>query len=294
MKVRKGIILAGGTGTRLWPVTVPVCKQLLPIYDKPMVYYPLTTLMFTGVRDILIITTPMDQPRFQSLLGDGSQWGINISYKEQHKPDGIAQAFILGADFIDGSPCALVLGDNIFYGAGFSELVGKAATVPSGAVAFAYYVNDPERYGIVKFGADGRPSELHEKPSDFLSSWAVTGLYFYDQDVVEVARSLRPSARGELEITALNQVYLQQGRLHVVKMGRGYAWLDAGTHASLLEASQFIYAIEQRQGLKIGCPEEVAYRMGFITAKKLDEFIRQCVQPNYAKYLTNVLLLTEK
>ncbi len=291
MKVRKGIILAGGAGSRLWPVTVPVCKQLLPVYDKPMVYYPLTTLMFAGIRDILVITTPQDQPRFQSLLGDGSQWGVNLSYEVQPKPDGIAQALILGADFIDESPCALVLGDNIFYGAGFAELVGKAAALSSGAVAFAYYVNDPERYGIVKFTEGSRPIILHEKPSKFLSNWAVTGLYFYDQDVVEIARSVRPSARGELEITAVNQVYLEQDRLHVEKMGRGYAWLDAGTHASLLEASQFIHSIEQRQGLKIGCPEEVAYRMGFITAERLNQFIQQCPQPDYARYLKNVLLM---
>ncbi len=291
MKARKGIILAGGTGSRLWPVTVPVCKQLLPVYDKPMIYYPLTTLMFAGIRDILVITTPQDQPRFQLLLGDGSRWGINLSYAVQSRPDGIAHALILGADFIDESPCALVLGDNIFYGAGFAELVSRAATQPSGAVAFAYYVNDPERYGVVKFADGNRPVALHEKPSKFLSNWAVTGLYFYDRDVVEIARSVRPSARGELEITAVNQVYLEQNRLHVEKMGRGYAWLDAGTHASLLEASQFIHSIEHRQGLKIGCPEEVAYRMGFITAETLNQFIHQCTQPDYAGYLKNVLLM---
>ena len=291
MKARKGIILAGGTGSRLWPVTIPVCKPLLPVYDKPMIYYPLTTLMFAGIRNILIITTPHDQPRFQSLLGDGSQWGINLSYEVQHKPDGIAQAFILGADFIDGSPCALVLGDNIFYGAGFAKLVGKAAALSSGAVSFAYYVNDPEHYGIVKFADDGKPIALHEKPTTYISNWAVTGLYFYDQDIVEIARSVRPSARGELEITAVNQVYLEQNSLHVEKMGRGYAWLDAGTHASLLEASQFIHSIEHRQGLKIGCPEEVAYRMEFITAENLNQLIQQCPQPDYAKYLKNVLLM---
>ena len=291
MQVRKGIILAGGAGSRLWPVTVPVCKQLLPVYDKPMVYYPLTTLMFAGIRDILVITTPQDQPRFQSLLGDGSQWGINLSYVVQPKPDGISRSFGLGADFIDGSPCALVLGDNIFYGAGFAELVANAAVFSSGAVAFAYYVNDPERYGVVKFADDGKPAALHEKPSEFLSNWAVTGLYFYDQDVVEIARSVRPSARGEHEITAVNQVYLEQNRLHVEKMGRGYAWLDAGTHAALLEASQFIHSIEQRQGLKIGCPEEVAYRMGFINAEGLDQCIQRCPQPDYARYLKSVLLM---
>lgn len=293
MKIRKGIILAGGTGSRLWPVTVPVCKQLLPIYDKPMVYYPLTTLMFAGIRDILVITTPQDQPRFQLLLGDGSQWGVNLSYEVQPKPDGIAHALILGADFIGESPCALVLGDNIFYGAGFAELVSKVTALPNGAVIFAYYVNDPERYGIVKFSDGNRPIALYEKPSKFLSNWAVTGLYFYDQDAVEIARSVRPSARGELEITAVNQVYLEQNRLHVEKMGRGYAWLDAGTHASLLEASQFIHSIEHRQGLKIGCPEEVAYRMGFITAEKLNQFIHRCTQPDYAGYLKNVLLMKD-
>lgn len=294
MKVSKGIILAGGTGSRLWPVTIPVCKQLLPVYDKPMVYYPLTTLMFAGIRDILVITTSQDQPSFQSLLGDGSQWGVNFSYVAQPKPDGIAQAFILGADFIDGSPCALILGDNIFYGAGFADLVGKAAVFPHGAVVFAYYVDDPERYGIVKFGDDGSPIALHEKPSKFLSNWAVTGLYFYDQDVVRIARSVRPSARGELEITAVNQVYLEQDGLHVEKMGRGYAWLDAGTHDTLLEASQFIHSIERRQGLKIGCPEEVAYRMGFITAEGLDQFIHECPQPDYAMYLKTVLSMENR
>jgi len=291
MKVRKGIILAGGAGSRLWPITVPVCKQLLPVYDKPMVYYPLTTLMFAGIRDILVITTPQDQARFQALLGDGSQWGINLSYEIQHTPDGIAQAFILGAAFIDGLPCGLVLGDNIFFGAGFPDLVGKEVAYSSGAVLFAYYVNDPDRYGIVKFAEDGSPVSLHEKPSTFVSNWAITGLYFYDQDVVEIARSIRPSARGELEITAVNQVYLEQSRLQVEKMGRGFAWLDAGTHSSLLEASQFVHSIEQRQGLKIGCPEEVAYRMGFITAEELSQIIRNCAHPEYAKYLKNALLL---
>jgi len=285
---RKGIILAGGTGSRLWPVTVPVCKQLLPVYDKPMIYYPLTTLMFAGIRDILIITTPHDQPRFQSLLGSGVHWGINISYKAQPEPDGIAQAFILGAEFLDGAPCALVLGDNIFYGAGFAELVKQSAIHMNGATAFAYYVGEPERYGIVKFADDGRPLGLYEKPTEFVSNWAVTGLYFYDEDVVHIARSIKPSARGELEITAVNQTYLNCGRLRVERMGRGFAWLDAGTHASLLEASQFVNSIEQRQGLKIGCPEEVAYRMGFITLDGLHRLIQQCSQPDYAKYLRDV------
>ena len=289
MKVRKGIILAGGTGSRLWPVTIPICKQLLPVYDKPMIYYPLTTLMFAGIRDILIITTPMDQPRFQSLLGDGSQWGLNISYEVQNKPDGIAQAFILGEKFIDGSPCALVLGDNIFYGEGFIRLLGDVDKLSTGAVSFAYYVNDPEHYGIVKFSNNGKPMALYEKPTEFQSNWAITGLYFYDRDVVEIAKSIRPSARGELEITSVNEVYLQNNNLHVEKLGRGYAWLDAGTHSSLLEAAQFIHSIEQRQGLKIGCPEEVAYRMKCISAESLEELIQQCGQPDYAKYLKNVL-----
>ena len=291
MKDRKGIILAGGTGSRLWPVTVPVCKQLLPVYDKPMIYYPLTTLMFANIRDILIITTPHDQPRFQSLLGDGKQWGINLSYEVQHKPDGIAQAFIIGADYLDGSPSALVLGDNIFYGAGFAKLVGKAATISTGAVSFAYYVNDPEHYGIVKFAEDGSPQALHEKPTTYISNWAVTGLYFYDKDVVDVARSIRPSARGELEITSINQFYLENNKLYIEKIGRGYAWLDAGTHASLLEASQFLHSIEKRQGLKIGCPEEVAYRMKFISTEDMQKLIHECKQPDYANYLKSVIVM---
>lgn len=290
MNKRKGIILAGGAGSRLWPATVPVTKQLLPIYDKPMVYYPLTTLMFAGIKDILIITTPEDQSRFQSLLGNGSQWGISLSYEVQAKPEGIAQAFIIGRDFIGDSPVALVLGDNIYYGAGFAELVNKASKHTDGAITFAYYVQDPERYGVVKFSKEGIPVSLHEKPTEFLSHWAVTGLYFYDNDVVDIARMVKPSARGELEITTINQVYLEKNKLQVKKMGRGYAWLDAGTHSSLLEASQFIHSIEKRQGLKIGCPEEVAYRMGFITENRLNEIIEKCPQAEYAGYLKNVLL----
>lgn len=291
MRVKKGIILAGGAGSRLWPVTIPACKQLLPVYDKPMVYYPLTTLMFAGIRDIFVITTQIDQPRFQQLLGDGSQWGVTISYGVQEKPEGIAQAFLLASDFIDNSPCALVLGDNIFFGAGFAELVYRAAEFVDGAVVFAYYVNDPERYGIVTFGSDGSPVSIEEKPETLVSNWAVTGLYFYDENVVNVARSIAPSARGELEITSVNQHYLQRGKLRVERMGRGYAWLDAGTHSSLLEASQFIHSIEQRQGLKIGCPEEVAYRMSFLSADQLEEFVKTCPQADYARYLTNVLTM---
>ncbi len=291
MKSRKGIILAGGAGSRLWPATVPVCKQLLPVYDKPMIYYPLTTLMLAGIRDILIITTPQDQSRFHSLLGDGSQWGIHLSYEIQVKPEGIAQAFIIGEEFLDGSPCALILGDNIFYGAGFAELVGKENTSDNGAVVFAHYVNDPERYGIVKFDNKGKPAELYEKPDSFISNWAVTGLYFYDNNVVDIARSITPSERGELEITSVNQAYLSQNQLHVEKMGRGYAWMDAGTHDSLLEASMFIHSIEHRQGLKIGCPEEVAYRMNFINKQHLGDLIEMYTHKEYKLYLQNLLLM---
>lgn len=287
--VTKGIILAGGAGTRLWPVTVPVCKQLLPVYDKPMIYYPLTTLMLAGIRDILIITTPEDSQRFKSLLGDGSQWGVKFSYMVQPKPEGIAQAFIIGSEFIDNSPCALILGDNIFYGAGFADLVSSSAFMNDGAVIFSYYVNDPERYGVVSFSDDGLPKALYEKPDHFVSNWAITGLYFYDAQVVDIAKSIKPSGRGELEITAVNQVYLERNVLQVKKMGRGFAWLDAGTHASLLEASQFIHSIEQRQSLKIGCPEEVAFRMGFVDSMHVERFIQRCTQPEYRKYLQSML-----
>lgn len=294
MKIKKGIILAGGSGSRLWPVTVPVCKQLLPVFDKPMIYYPLTTLMLAGINDILIITSPHDQQKFESLLGNGSQWGVTISYRVQAKPEGIAQAFLIGEDFIKGQPCALVLGDNIFYGAGFAELINRAAiSDTSGATVFGYYVQDPERYGVVKFGEDDVPQAIIEKPKTFLSNWAVTGLYFYDQDVVQIAKSIKPSERGELEITAINQVYLDKKKLKVQKMGRGYAWLDAGTHESLLEASQFIHSIERRQGLKIGCPEEVAFRMGFINKTQLEKIVDTCPQTDYAKYLKH-LLSTER
>ena len=289
MKVRKGILLAGGAGSRLWPITVSISKQLLPVYDKPLVYYPLTTLMLAGIREVLIITTPLDQSRFEQLLGDGRQWGMTIRYQVQVKPDGIAQAFILGAKFLDGSPSALILGDNIFYGSGFSELLAEQAISEMGAVNFAYHVNDPERYGVCKFADDGSPLEIREKPQQFLSNWALTGLYFYDEQVVDIAKAIRPSVRGELEISAVNQYYLERKQLHVEKMGRGHAWLDAGTHASLLEAAQFVYAIEQRQGLKIGCPEEVAWRMGFITTSQLEKFIHDCPQPDYAGYFGKVL-----
>jgi glucose-1-phosphate thymidylyltransferase len=294
MKIEKGIILAGGSGTRLWPVTVPVCKQLLPVFDKPMIYYPLTTLMFAGIKDILVITTPQDQNKFESLLGDGSQWGIKLTYKTQPRPEGIAQAFLIGEEFINGSPCALILGDNIFYGAGLAELVFRAANFPEGgATVFGYYVQDPERFGVVKLDANGAPTAIHEKPKTFMSNWAVTGLYFYDEDVVKIAKSIKPSSRGELEITSINQVYLDKKKLRVERMGRGYAWLDAGTHESLLEASQFIHSVERRQGLKIGCPEEVAYRMGFINDQKLCEFIEKCPQVEYVKYL-KILLSSER
>ena len=286
---RKGIILAGGSGTRLWPITLPVSKHLLPVYDKPMIYYSLTTLMFAGIRDILIITTPIDKPRFEILLGDGSQWGISISYAVQERPDGIAQAFIIGAEFINDKPCALILGDNIFYGAGFAELVAKAASITSGATVFAYYVRDPKNYGVIDFDDDGNPISLHEKPLHYISPWAITGLYFYDENVIETARSIKASERGEFEITTVNQAYLERNKLHVEKFSRGYAWLDAGTHSSLLEASQFINSIEQRQGLKIGCPEEVAYRMGFIDENSLRKIIDQCTRLDYASYLNSIL-----
>jgi glucose-1-phosphate thymidylyltransferase len=286
---RKGIILAGGTGSRLWPLTVVSTKQLLPLYDKPMIYYPLTTLMLAGIRDILIITAEPEVPRFEALLGDGSQWGIRIGYAVQPKPDGIAKAFIIGEKFIDGQSCALILGDNIFYGAGLADLAYRVALSDSKATVFCHWVNNPSRYGILAFDGEGLPAHIEEKPKQPKSNWAVTGLYFYDASIVDVARKLKPSARGELEITDANRVYLEAGRLTVERLGRGFAWFDAGTHHSLLQASEFIYTIEERQGLKIGCPEEVAYRMGFIDAPTLERLVSPIADSDYGIYLRRVL-----
>lgn len=288
-KPYKGIILAGGSGTRLHPLTSTVSKQLMPVYDKPMIYYPLATLMLAGIRDILVITTPRDQVAFADLLGDGSQWGVSISYTVQPNPEGLAQAFILGADFIGSSPASLVLGDNIFYGGGFTRKLRSAANSDSGASVFAYYVQDPERYGVVSFDTDGVAQDIEEKPARPRSHYAVTGLYFYDNDVVDIARSIRPSSRGELEITDLNRAYLARGDLRVEVMSRGTAWLDTGTHNSLLDAANFIRVVEERQGLKIACPEEVAYRMGYISAEQLLALAAPLQKSGYGLYLQKLL-----
>jgi glucose-1-phosphate thymidylyltransferase len=289
MKSRKGIILAGGAGTRLHPATLALSKQLLPVYDKPMVYYPLSTLMLAGVRDVLVISTPQDTSRFEALLGDGHRWGINLSYCVQPSPDGLAQAFILGRRFVDDHPSVLVLGDNIFYGHGLQRLLGDATAREAGATVFAYHVHDPQRYGVVEFDAQQRALSIEEKPQHPKSSYAVTGLYFYDEQVCDIAASIKPSARGELEITEVNATYLRQRQLSVQIMGRGYAWLDTGTHDSLMEAGQFIAMLERRQGLKVACPEEAAYRSGWIDAAQLDALARPLAGNGYGQYLLKLL-----